>query len=364
MAKFITEPSRTFSEYLLLPNLTTRDCVTANVNLTTPLVKFKKGSKPEFELGIPFVSAAMQSVSGETMARELGVLGGVAFVFCSQPPESQATMIANIKKKRGSDNYVIGAAVNTHDYKERIPLLVQAGAEVLCIDSSDGFSEWQSDVIAFVRKNYGEKIKIGAGNVVCEEGFRYLANAGADFVKVGIGGGAICITREQKGIGRGQASALIDVVAARDKYLKEKGIYIPICSDGGFVFDNHIIIALAMGMDFAMMGRYFAGFAESPSAIVTKDGKKYKEYWGEGSARANNWRRYGGDKMKFEEGVDSLIPFKGKLADGLDVSLNKIKSTMCNLGSLNLESFVKNARLTVVSQASLVEGGAHNVTVK
>ena len=174
---------------------------------------------------------------------------------------------------------MVGAGVNTHDYKERIPALVKAGADVLCIDSSEGFTEWQKETIEFVRKNYGETVKIGAGNVVSAEGFEFLANCGADFVKVGIGGGSICITRETKGIGRGQASALIEVAAKRDEYFNKTGIYIPICSDGGIVQDYHITLAIAMGADFVMLGRYFARFNESPSNKVSINGNYVKEYF-------------------------------------------------------------------------------------
>ena len=352
MAKYIEGLSRTYAEYLLLPNLTKREHSPANVDLTTPLVKDKSLS-----LRIPFASAAMQSVSGVDMAVALGELGGIAFIYCSQSIEDQVAMIRKV-------NGFVGAAVNTHDYRDRIPPLVEAGADILCIDSSDGFSEWQADVIKFVRERYGDKVKIGAGNIVDARGFEFLAKAGADFIKMGVGGGSICITREQKGIGRGNASALIEVVAARDAYLKKTGVYIPVCSDGGVEFDNHAIIALAMGADFLMMGRNFARYKESPSKIVTLNGKQYKEYWGEGSARAQNWQRYGKGKLVFEEGVDSLIDYAGPLADGLNKTLSKIKSTMCNCGSLTLSDFTRNARLTVVSEASIKEGGAHNVVVK
>ena len=236
------------------------------------------------------------------------------------------------------------------------------------MDSSDGYSVWQKKTIDFVREKYGDDVKIGAGNVVDAEGFRYLAEAGADFIKVGVGGGSICITRETKGIGRGQASALIDVVAERDKYFEETGIYIPVCSDGGIVHDYHITLALALGADFVMMGRYFARFDESPTRVVKKNGSFYKEYWGEGSNRARNWQRYdmGGSKTKlaFEEGVDSYIPYAGKLKDNLDITLSKVKSTMCNCGSTTIEELHKNARLTIVSAVSIREGGAHDVITK
>lgn len=266
-----------------------------------------------------------------------------------------------------SKRYVVGAGINTRDYEERIPALVEAGADVLCIDSSEGFSEWQKITIDFIREKYGDTVKVGAGNVVDKEAFLYLAEAGADFIKVGIGGGSICITREQKGIGRGQASSIIEVAEARDEYFEKTGIYIPICSDGGIVYDHHITLALAMGADFVMLGRYFSRFDESPTNKVNINGNYMKEYWGEGSARARNWQRYdlGGDKkLSFEEGVDSYVPYAGPLKDNVVMTLSKVRSTMCNCGALTIPELQKNAKLTLVSSTSIVEGGAHDVMLK
>ena len=263
--------------------------------------------------------------------------------------------------------YMVGAGINTRDYAERVPLLVEAGADVLCIDSSEGFSEWQKRTIEWVRANYGEDVKVGAGNVVDAEGFRFLADCGADFIKVGIGGGSICITRETKGIGRGQATALIDVCRARDEYYEETGVYVPVCSDGGIVYDYHMTLALAMGADFMMLGRYFARFDESPTERVNVNGQYMKEYWGEGSARARNWQRYdlgGAAKLSFVEGVDSYVPYAGSLKDGVGGTLYKVKSTMCNCGALSIPELQEKARLTLVSSTSIVEGGAHDVVVK
>jgi len=263
--------------------------------------------------------------------------------------------------------YVVGAGINTRDYKERVPALLEAGVDVLCIDSSEGFSEWQKLTLSWIRENYGDSVKVGAGNVVDADGFRFLADCGADFVKVGIGGGSICITRETKGIGRGQASALIDVSQARNEYFEEKGIYVPICSDGGIVYDHHMTLALAMGADFMMLGRYFARFDESPSNKISLNGTYYKEYWGEGSARARNWQRYdlGGDaKLSFVEGVDSYVPYAGSLKDNVAMSLNKVRSTMCNCGALSIPELQKKAKLTLVSSTSIIEGGAHDVIQK
>lgn len=263
--------------------------------------------------------------------------------------------------------YIVGAGINTRDYAERVPALLEAGADALCIDSSEGFSEWQKLTIEWIRENYGDSVKVGAGNVVDADGFRFLAQCGADFIKVGIGGGSICITRETKGIGRGQATALIEVCKARDEYFEETGVYIPVCSDGGIVYDHHITLALAMGADFVMLGRYFARFEESPTHKVMMNGTYFKEYWGEGSARARNWQRYdlGGDKkLSFEEGVDSYVPYAGHLKDNVAQTLGKVRSTMCNCGAMTIPELQQKAKLTLISATSIVEGGAHDVIRK
>lgn len=263
--------------------------------------------------------------------------------------------------------YLVGAGINTRDFTERVPALLAAGVDVMCIDSSEGFSQWQQETIQYIKKHHGEDTRVGAGNVVDREGFLYLAEAGADFVKVGIGGGSICITREQKGIGRGQASAVIEVAQARDEYFERTGIYIPICSDGGIVYDYHMTLALAMGADFLMLGRYFARFDESPTNKLTVNGTYVKEYWGEGSNRARNWQRYdmGGDgKLSFEEGVDSYVPYAGRLKDNVNQTLAKVKSSMCNCGALTIPDLQQNSKITLVSATSIVEGGAHDVILK
>ena len=288
----------------------------------------------------------------------------VAFVFRKDYEQHKQNPDELLDDKK---RYIVGAGINTRDYEKRVPALVEAGADVLCIDSSEGYSEWQARTIKWIRDNYGDKVKVGAGNVVDRDGFNFLADAGADFIKIGIGGGSICITRETKGIGRGQATAVIEVAKARDEYFEKTGVYVPICSDGGIVHDYHITLALAMGADFCMLGRYFARFDESPTQKVLINGTYMKEYWGEGSARARNWQRYdmgGAQKLSFVEGVDSYVPYAGSLHDNLNVTLSKVKSTMCNCGALSIPELQEKARLTLVSSVSIVEGGAHDVLVK
>ena len=494
MAYFFSEPSRTFSEYLLIPGYSGEDCTPDNVSLKTPLVKYRRDEESQLSINIPLTSAIMQAVSDDTMAVALAKEGGVSFIFCSQTIESQAAMVGKVKSYKAGfvvsdsnispgatlydvlalkertdhstvavtsdgkyngklvglvtsrdyrisrmdgsekvsefmtpieklvtapskttlseandiiwDNklnclpiiddqgrliymvfrkdydshkqnplelldehkkYVVGAGVNTRDYQERIPALIDAGADVLCIDSSEGFTAWQNNTLSWVRGKYGDGVKVGAGNVVDGEGFRFLADSGADFVKVGIGGGSICITREQKGIGRGQATALIDVCQARNEYFERTGIYIPVCSDGGIVYDYHCTLALAMGADFLMLGRYFARFDESPTNRVRVGGNYMKEYWGEGSSRARNWQRYdlgGAEALSFEEGVDSYVPYAGSLKDNVSLTLGKIRSTMCNCGARTIPELKERAKLTLVSATSIVEGGTHDVVLK
>ena len=495
MATIFEQESRTFSEYLLVPNLTTEKNTPDQVDLSAPVCKYRKGQEEsKLKINIPVVSAVMQAVSDDGLAIALARCGGMSFIFQSQSIESQCEMIKKVKKYKAGivesdsnvspdatledilrlreekghgtvavtedgtaegkllglvttrdyrvsrmsidekvstfmtpneklvtapegttlkeandiiwDNKVnqlpivnkdgrlvglvfrkdyefhkanptelldkdkkliVGAGINTRDYMERVPALVEAGADALCLDSSDGFSVWQQKALEWIKSNYPDVI-VGAGNVVDAEGFKFLADCGADFIKIGIGGGSICITREQKGIGCGQASAVLAVSEARDKYFKETGIYIPLCSDGGIVHDYHMALALAMGADFMMLGRYFARFDESPTRKLLVGGTYVKEYWGEGSNRARNWQRYDdggkGGKMAFEEGVDSYVPYAGKLKDNLDTSLAKVKATMCSCGSSSIEEFQDKARLVVVSSTSIIEGGAHDVIQK
>jgi IMP dehydrogenase len=494
MATYYPEPSRTFSEYLLIPNLTRHEHNGAAMNLSTPLVRYRKGEQGKIRLNIPFASAIMQSVSDHQMGIALARCGGIAFIFASQSIETQAEMVEKVKKfkagfvvsdsnirpdaalrdvlamrertghttmavtadgtatgrllgmltsrdyrlsttpadakvadlmtgfsnliygeegitlseaneliwhhklnclpviaKNGSLAYlvfrkdyaehkenplelvdddkrlVVGAGINTRDHEKRVPALVGAGADVLCVDSSDGFSEWQADTIAWIRAKYGEKVRVGGGNVVDAEAFRFLADAGADFVKIGIGGGSICITREQKGIGRGQATAVIEVAQARDEYYRSTGIYVPLCSDGGIVYDYHIVLALGMGADFVMMGRFFARFDEAPGRRLRIGGKYVKEYWGEGSNRARNWQRYhegGREGMGFEEGVDGYVPYAGKLKDNIDLTLDKIRSAMVSCGASTIPELQAHARITLASAVSIREGSAHDVELK
>jgi len=359
MALVIPEVSRTFNEFLLLPNRTRTDCLPESVDLSTALLRHQAGQAPGLTLDLPFTSAIMQAVSSPELAIALADCGGLGFLHHNQPIADQAAQVRQVKGNGGAKPVAVGAGVNTHDYADRIPALVAAGADVLCFDSSDGYSDWQLAALTWAKQHYPE-VGAGAGNVVDAEAFTFLAEAGADFVKVGVGGGSICITRDQKGIGRGQASALLDVAAARDAFCERTGQYVPVCSDGGLMHDYHIALALAMGADFVMMGRYFARFDQAPGARVVTAAGVVKEYWGEGTSRARNWQRYGhgGCELAFEEGVDGLVPYAGDLRDGLTLTIAKLRATMVSCGSVSLAEFRGTARLTLVSAQSFSEAHA------
>ena len=252
------------------------------------------------------------------------------------------------------------ASINTHDYEERIKSLAEAEVDVLAIDSSDGFTVYQKNAIEWINKNYPDIPVIG-GNIITQEGFRFLVEAGAGAVKIGMGGGSICITQEQKGTGRGLATTVIDIAEARDKYFKKTGKYIPIVADGGVTSTKDITIALALGADYVMMGRYFARMEESPTDKIVVNNRVMKPYWGEGSVRAHDWKMKRYNQAKFVEGVEGLVEYAGRLRDNLEETLAKIRSSMSTCGVKNIREFHEKAELELVSALSIREGKVHDI---
>lgn len=475
------QPSRTLTEFRLLPGLTTPATSIDAVSLTTPLVR-RPNSETNVLLRAPVLAAAMQAVSGPDMSIALAKLGGAAMVFCSQSIDSQVGMIKKIKTYKAGfveprtispdttiheveslrrdagfstfpvvddgrrllglitrrdysalahgeqtvaqrmipreqldvgvnvtdleqanallinghravlpivdaqdrllalvfrkdiedhlDNpdqtvdenkrLIAMAAVNTHDYRERVPTLVEAGVDILGIDSSDGYSSYQREAILWIR-DYAPRIPVIGGNVITAAGFDYLTDSGAGAIKVGMGGGSICITQEQKGTGRGLASAIIDVVAARDRHADDTGTYIPVIADGGIVTSKDAVIALALGADTVMMGRYFARMDESPTNKLQINGRTMKPYWGEGSARAREWSPARYQQASFLEGVEGFVEYAGKLADNLPEMLSKMKAAMASCGCATIAQFHEKAELELVSALSIREGNVHDI---
>ena len=490
MARIIKKQSTTFDEWLLEPRETTQDHTHEKIVLRTPLASFNRGEESRFYLNTPFLSAAMQSVTGPKLAIALAREGGLGVIYCSQSIKAEEDMVCEVKNHKAgfvpsdsnlaphslledainlsdktghstiaithdgtpkgtllgilTDNdywiefddpkkpvnsfmtsldnlifgkegaslseanrllwekkisclpiisadgrlvslvfkkdykqakqfpislvdeqkrYRVGAALNTHDFMERAPALLDAGADVLVFDSSDGFSSYQKNAIEWIKKTYPESI-VCAGNVVNREGFQFLVDAGADVIKIWICGGSICTTRPMKALGRGQADAVMDIAKGRDKHFAKDGRYIPLISDGGIVQDSHIILALAMGADAVMMGRYFAQTDESPTPVVPIKGQFVKPYWGEGSARARNWQRYQDSASvdwKFEEGIDGYVPLAGSLGNKVRLTSIVLKDLMGHCGVSNIEEFHERATLRRVSPATLKESAPHDV---
>ena len=474
------DPSRTLTEFRLLPGLTTPETAMEQVSLETPLVRSQRDDF--LRLRLPVVAAAMQSVSGSQMGVELARLGGVAFVYCSQPIERQAEMIGRIKSHKAGfveprtvspemplrelealrreagfttfpvvdkDGKLLGlitrrdydvrahaelttaermiprdqldvgvnisdleaanqllieghrsvlpivdeadrlrylvfrkdiedhldnpnqvvdgrkrlvgvGAINTRDHRARVPALVEAGVDVVSVDSSDGFSGYQRKTIEWIRANY-EDLPVIGGNVITGEGFEFLVASGAGAVKVGMGGGSICITQEQKGTGRGLATAVIDVVAARDRHAENTGDYIPVIADGGVVNSKDVVVALALGADAVMMGRYFARMDESPTEKLQINGRIMKPYWGEGSARAREWSPGRYRHAAFVEGVEGFVEYAGKLRDNLPKLASKIRAAMASCGCATIRDLHENAVLELVSGLAIREGNVHDI---
>ena len=482
MARIVhMEPSRTLKEFRLLPGLTTPESTIEQASLSTPLVYAPEGQRP-IRLNVPVVAAAMQSVSGPAMGIEMAKLGGAAFVFCSQSPESQAGMVARVKSHKagfveprtvapelpisglnelrretgystfpvvGESNMLLGvitrrdfdakkhvhlsvgermvprerlevgvnvtdlkeanallidghqsvlpvvdgdgrllhlvfrkdihdhldnphqlvdehkrllsvAAVNTHDYRERAPLLQAAGVDVLAIDSSDGYSHYQAEALEWLTHRF-PNIPVIGGNVITGAGFEFLAERGAAALKVGMGSGSICITQEQKGTGRGLATAIIDVCKARDRFRERTGRYIPVLADGGITNSKDVVIALALGADYVMMGRFFARMKESPTETVQINNRLMKPYWGEGSARAREWKAARYHQSSFVEGVEGFVEYAGKVEDNLRQLVQKVKASMSSCGCATISELHEKAELELVSALSIREGKVHGI---
>lgn len=260
----------------------------------------------------------------------------------------------------GQKRLVAGAAINTHDFRERIPALVRSEVDVVVIDSSDGHSCFQRDALTWMRTEF-PGLPVIAGNVVTGDGFRYLAEAGAAAVKIGMGGGSICITQEQKGTGRGLGTAILEVAGARDEWFQRTGEYLPLIADGGIVTAKDMVIALALGADSVMLGRYFARMEESPTEKVVINNRVMKPYWGEGSARAREWRGGRYSQAIFAEGVEGYVEFAGTLKDNLTETLAILRSSFASAGAGTVRDLHQNAVLEVVSGLSIREGQPHDI---
>ncbi len=483
MAQVLPSVSHSLKEFRILPGYTPATGSPPDVSLETPLCR--KGDRV-IMLYTPFLSAAMQAVTGTEMAIALAQLGGIGILPVSQPVEEQCAKISRVKRFKGGfqtniltlapeqplssvveiiketgystfpvttsgqfnarlvgiltdkdfdvrrdqqcrvadrmkteiqvgveidslgeandlmirygrgflpivtrdgvlkaavfrkdldkhlkhpnesiddkKRLLVGAAVSTHpEDRERVLALAEHEVDVLVIDASDGHTEYQRQMLDFVKER--TSVPVIGGNVVTAAGFEFLAAAGADAVKVGMGIGSGCTTQQVKATGRGQASALIEIARARDEWQQRTGAYVPIIADGGITGPADMSVALALGADALMMGNLFARYTESAGNLVRNAaGEIVKEYWMEGSMRAHNMRRYNQLRETFfEEGISGVVPHVGSIYDKLPVIIQMLKSTLATAGCRTLAELHANAVLEMQSANAMLDSQVHDM---
>lgn len=334
-------------EFDLLPGYIQRSNKPEAIDLSAPLRKYRKddGVDPNYIIRISLMPAAMQCISGtpDNTASNLAMyhftdVAGVA--NSTQPLERQVGVTRKIKEAGAR---IIPTAINTHDYEERVPALVDAGANLFIVDTSQGWSDYQKETIAFVKQEYRD-IPIWGGNIVSPDGFCFLVEeCGADAVKVGMGVGAGCITQDVLGLARRQGTAIMEVAKARDEYYESNGVYVPIIADGGIKTFSDIPKAYALGADVVMVGRLLAGSDETPNPLYIvkflKNGNvayegKGKEFWYEASDRARmlaegQIRDY---SYRYEEGKEGWIKSTGPMLEFLNRGFIKIRDGIRKAG--------------------------------
>jgi len=483
MAEILTAPSHSLREFRILPGYTSANGSAPHVSLRAKLCRT---GDDHIYLHTPFLSAAMQAVTGTDMAIAVAQLGGIGILPVSQPVEEQCAKISRVKRFKGGfqtnimtlspeqpisavidiitetgyttfpvtdsgqfrarligiltdkdfdvrrdhgckvaermktdvqagvdiddlkkanelmikfgrgflpiitrdgilqsavfkkdldkhlkhpnesidakKRLLVGAAVSTHpEDRDRVQALIENEVDVLVIDASDGHTEYQRQMLEFIKSS--SQVSVVSGNVVTSKGFEFLVEAGADAVKVGMGIGSGCTTQEVKATGRGQASALMDISAIRDELAQKDGVYIPLIADGGITSPSDMSVALALGADAMMMGNFFARYTESEGNLVRNAaGEIVKEYWMEGSARAFNTRRYTQLKENFfEEGISGYVPHVGSIYDKMPTIIQMLRATLATTGCRTIDELHTHAVLEMQSPTALVDSQVHDM---
>lgn len=350
-----------YNDVLLIPAKS--DVVPSDVNIGSLLAK-------DVYLKTPIIAAAMDTVSEQRMASAMAKEGGIAIIHKSMTIEEQAAQVSAVKAETGFDKQaaavdkqgrlLVGAALGvTKDVLERAKALVDAGADVLVLDSSHGHSEGVMGCVRKVKDAFPDTALI-AGNVATATATEDLIKAGADCVKVGIGPGSICTTRVVAGIGVPQLTAVYEAACAAAKH------GIPIIADGGIVYSGDIAKAFAAGASTVMLGSVLGGCEESPQEAVEINGKKFKSYRGMGSIGAmkkgSGDRYFQEDKKKLvPEGIEGLIPYRGPVADMLFQMVGGLKAGMGACGAHNIEEMQHNAQFVKITAAGLRESHPHDM---
>jgi len=328
------------------------------------LVKDRMVQVPTAQAGISLGDANREMIKHGTDVMPILEKGNLRFVVFKKDVQQHFSFpdSAVDEEKR----YMVGAAVSTQPGdKKRIDALIEAGVDIIFIDASDGYSQFQADTLKYVRSK-SRDIPVYGGNVITAEAFNFLADAGFDGIKVGMGIGSGCTTQAQKGTGRGQATALIDVCKARDEYEKKTGRYVPIMSDGSISNSGQMMVALGLGADSVMMGRFFAQFTESAGGFRQHPTLgPVKEYWMEASSRARSYGRYNATSDTFfEEGVEGFVPHVGSVYIHLRETILKMKSSLSSCGCAGIEELHKKAVVELQSPSALGDADVHDMITK
>lgn len=361
----VIKEAYTFDDLLLVPAKSS--VVPAEVSVKTKLTK-------KITLNVPIISAAMDTVTEDKMATMLAKLGGIGFIHKNMPLELQAELVKNVKDAEIEDTFteastdkdgklVVGAAVgvgaNTLD---RVNALVEAGVDIITVDSAHGHSEGVINTVKQIREAYPE-LDIVGGNIVTAQGATDLIYAGATVVKVGVGPGSICTTRVVAGVGVPQLTAVNDVYQVARQY------GVGVIADGGIKLSGDIAKALAAGADAVMLGGLLAGTEESPGDIIEVFGQKVKNYVGMGSLSAmqrgssDRYFQGGVDELKklVPEGIEATVPYKGSITDVVHQMLGGLRSGMGYCGCATVEDMKLNAQFVKITGAGLTESHPHDV---
>jgi len=356
----------TFDDVLLVPGYS--DILPREVDLSSRITR-------KLWLKVPFISAAMDTVTEAEMARAMALMGGMGVIHKNLSIEGQAEQVERVKKAPvdreryplcSLDSFgrlMVGAAVGTGPGTvERIEAVVRAGIDVLAIDTAHGHSKRVIDLLSLVRELY-PSLQIIAGNVVTSNGTRALIEAGADAVKVGIGPGSICTTRIVAGVGYPQLSAVMEC----SQVARERDI--PIISDGGIRYSGDIVKALAAGASSVMMGNVFAGTKECPGKSTFVGGGEYKSYRGMGSftaMAAGSSDRYFQDGQPacklVAEGVEGMVRAKGSVEDVFEQLAGGVRSGFGYCGAASVEFLQSKRKFVQITAAGMVESHPHDIT--
>jgi IMP dehydrogenase len=346
----------TYDDVLLLPDAS--DVVPSEVDTRTQLTR-------SISLDIPLVSSAMDTVTESAMAIAMAKAGGIGIIHRNLAVDEQVT---HVKLVKGA-SLRVGAAVGVGDDGfERAKALIDAGVDVIVVDTAHGHHRAVLEAIAKIKKHFPKQEIIG-GNIATRAGAQALINAGADAVKVGVGPGSICTTRVVAGVGVPQITAIMEAAKACKK------ADIPLIADGGLQYSGDIAKAIVSGADTVMLGSLLAGCEESPGELVEIDGKQFKTYRGMGSLSAMQSRgtkksyskdRYMQDDVLAEdklvpEGIEGKVAYRGSVSEVVHQLVGGLRSGMGYAGAENIAALQKRGRLIQITSAGLQESHPHDV---